>query len=502
MKTKKVMVKKKDETTVNIAKYGYELALAIVIIIAAIALCYGISDPWRKGHEGTNGAYYSTIARNYLIYGLKTKLAQVQNPYIVSPKDFGFYADHPPLMPLTVALFFMVFGEHEWSARLVPILCSLFSLWLIFLIGKDLWNKRVGLIASAAFSANAMFLWYGHHVNHEAPTIFFGLLIILSYIRWIRGDVRYFWILCVSIFLGGLTDWPTYYLIPILGLHYFIFAKPRKLIAIVPVAVSIATLGLIFLQIRLMGPNYFKILVDQFFFRVNLSAVDTSKVITFKDLLVTLYQRALTLFTIPLLISSIAGLFISLTKRFGKERFFSFSILLGLFAYAWIHILLFKNGAYIHSYWMHYMLPALGLSAGIALDFVASFLPKQLNLVPALIVIAIMAFLTKPTLSNIYNAYDYSYYNLGTAIASISNPGDTILVSFPGINNPQVAYYARRNIIENINSLAAFNQALKDHPSSAVMISLKNGTDPGLLNFLNGRYPHQEPGNIIIYKLQ
>ncbi len=330
---------------------------------ALIALSYGITSPWSKNHEGYNGAVYSQYAINYIRYGfLATKFGQVGGSLPLKPNEFGYYVDHPPLLPIFVSLFFRIFGEHEWSARLVPVLFSVASVILIYMLGEKLWSKRVGIISAIAFAANPMYLFYGRMVDHEALVTFFALLSVLLYIKWLDGDNRYLWGLCVSIFLGGLTGWPTYYLIPIFGLHYLFFVKKKSPLALMPGFAALIALTLFCLQLKWFGGDSFTVLKRQFLMRSNLDAVhDPSKQIAFNTMLNTLIPQVTYFFTIPLLTAALTGPLASLYNSYKKRDYFSASILIGLFIFALTHVLLFKHGAMCHPYWTYYFLIPLSL---------------------------------------------------------------------------------------------------------------------------------------------
>jgi len=52
-------------------------------------------------------------------------------------------------------LLFSLFGESEFVASLLPLVCSLGTIMLLFLIGRKLWTSRVGLIAAAIYALAA-----------------------------------------------------------------------------------------------------------------------------------------------------------------------------------------------------------------------------------------------------------------------------------------------------------------------------------------------------------
>lgn len=486
---------------VSIKDHGYKAGLAIVFVFAAFALSHGITLPWSMGHEGFNGAVFSGFARNFLEYGLiQAKFGNVTGQTIsltpVSPENLGFYVNHPSLLALIIALSFSIFGESEWSARLVPIFFSLASIPLVFLISERLWNRRMGLYAAVIFVLNPMFLYYGHMVCFEPLVTFFMLLTILSYLRWIGGDRQYLAVLCASVFLGGITDWSAYYLIPILGLHYLLFVKRKELPAVLPILTGIATLGVLFLQLRWFGRVYLKDLLDSFFARSNLKAdQDPNTVIAMHTLIDRLFPWGAFFFTTPLLVTSFTGPLIALYVAKDDEGLSSASLLLGLFAMATLHVVIFKQAAMIHSYWLYYFLLPVALSAGITFDFIASRLPRKLSLLPAIVAVMLVAPATYYQVDQLYKNISYDQSILGQSLAAMAAPGEVVLSSSPSSEFgmwPQIAYYARRDIVGPFNSIADFNKALGDYPSSTVMVTYISKTDAELKNHLLKGYHSKE----------
>src|SRR5438093_7130560 len=119
-------------------RLGILIALAVLFLISAGVLSYRLTDPW-IGHHDYNGAFYSLAARNYLQYGYGgTRFGMVINSDVASPEQFVYYTHHPPLLPLLVSFSFAVLGLHEWAARVVPVIFSLGSVGLVYLLGSDM----------------------------------------------------------------------------------------------------------------------------------------------------------------------------------------------------------------------------------------------------------------------------------------------------------------------------------------------------------------------------
>lgn len=484
----------------------YEIGLAAVLGTAVYLLTRDAARAWMGfDHDSFNGAHYSIIARNYLDYGLlKTKFGMVLNYFPAAPEQFGFYSHHPPLLPLAVAFSFGIFGEYEWAARLVPILSSVFSVALVYLIGRELWSSRAGLIASAAFMANPAFIVYGKMVDHEALVAFFVLAAVFSYVRWARGSAPYIWPLSGALVLGGLSGWPAYYLLPVLSLHYLVCVREKSFKALIPLGAAAGTLTLTYLQIRWMGPQAYASLIDAFRVRTDTNTSAPTR-ITLGLLLPEQLRRMRELFT-PLMTNlSFFGLAASAAgPHKGRGRLFSFGILAGLFLFGATHVLLFQHGAMYHSYWIYYFLPALALSLGVLLDTLGSLLPGAVALAPALVALAVMANSTAPVVTAM-RQYSYTEMNVvGGYVRDITKPGEIVLAvpPFVAAGPPSFRFYAERRIIDRITSKEKLEGAVKASPAAAVLVAPGEETDPAFADYLRKTYPYEEKAGYLFFKLE
>jgi 4-amino-4-deoxy-L-arabinose transferase-like glycosyltransferase len=195
----------------------FKIALSVITLMTGLVLLWQISAPWLGLYDGHDGAFYSAIASNYLRYGVwDLRFGQAVNfAPVTNLTELKFYQHHPPLVPLSVALSFALFGEREASARLIPIAFTLGNVLLIALLARKLYGHRVALIASVIFATFPAVLYFGRKVGYEAPTMFFALLAVLSYIYFLE---RRTWPRLCALFLtvgtGLLSDWVVYFLIP------------------------------------------------------------------------------------------------------------------------------------------------------------------------------------------------------------------------------------------------------------------------------------------------
>ncbi|MEK7576121.1 MAG: glycosyltransferase family 39 protein [Patescibacteria group bacterium] len=125
--------------------------------------------------------------------------------YVLDAMRFGRgeipVADWSTRTPILLALIFVftkILGASLFVFRLPILILSALSAGALFLLGKELFNKKIGLLASMLFAFNPYTLWAGQIIKSEIMTIFFSILSVLFLVRGLRLEKNYL------IFLSGL----------------------------------------------------------------------------------------------------------------------------------------------------------------------------------------------------------------------------------------------------------------------------------------------------------
>src|SRR5687767_13046703 len=148
----------------------------LTLILATFTLSIQINKPF-YGYHDWNGVTYGQIARNYVHYGLiQTRLGQVENLSPTTKENFHYDTHYPPLFTLLLSVPVFLFGPHEWAIRLLPIILSLFNLFLIFRLGSLLISEKFGLLAMITAFLTPIFFYFGKNPVHEVLNTTFLLL--------------------------------------------------------------------------------------------------------------------------------------------------------------------------------------------------------------------------------------------------------------------------------------------------------------------------------------
>jgi 4-amino-4-deoxy-L-arabinose transferase-like glycosyltransferase len=119
------------------------------------------------------------------------------------------YVDHPPMIAWLHRLVNLTFGQNDFGVRMGAILCLLISTWLIYLIGKEAFGKRVGLASAVLFNLIPTYLAGGIFLTPEQPLIIFWLLCIFFGVKIIKSQQGGYWyLLGIAFGFGLLSKFP------------------------------------------------------------------------------------------------------------------------------------------------------------------------------------------------------------------------------------------------------------------------------------------------------
>ncbi|MDZ7688205.1 MAG: glycosyltransferase family 39 protein [Halobacteriales archaeon] len=109
-------------------------------------------------------------------------------------RPWFFVADggtvYPKYTPVSGALF--AAGEAVYSYRLALVVVAFVNVLLVYAVASEVYDRRVGVLASAALVLSPLFVVQSSLFLSYAPTTVFNLGFALAYLRaWKRFDVRY-----------------------------------------------------------------------------------------------------------------------------------------------------------------------------------------------------------------------------------------------------------------------------------------------------------------------
>lgn len=175
--------------------------------------------------------YHALVAKNMVEEPFKPMLYKHPVlPYDYKSWDMNHIWLHKQPMTLWImALSIKIFGNNIWAVRLVSLLMSLILIYIVHLIGKTLFNQKIGLISAYLFAINGFVLEIGSgRASTDHVDLTFLFYISLATLFAILGAAKRSWIytsligMCIGFAI--LTKWlPALIVLPIwilACLHY------------------------------------------------------------------------------------------------------------------------------------------------------------------------------------------------------------------------------------------------------------------------------------------
>jgi len=172
-----------------------ELALFGLIM----AIFYGLfltTNPLGTHDE----ARYAEIIREMLI----------NNNYITPTLNFIPYLEKPPLFYWLGSGLQLVFGEHIWSLRLLPVLFSIITCLVCYAMSYLFYNYAIARVSTAMLATALLYFIVGHTINLDMALTCFLTLALLAFIRGIshgsdKARRYYLWGFYILVSLAVLT---------------------------------------------------------------------------------------------------------------------------------------------------------------------------------------------------------------------------------------------------------------------------------------------------------
>jgi hypothetical protein len=144
------------------ARFLAERPLLVLAPILVLACCLRLIEFTRPfyGHHDWHAAFYA-------LGGAGRRL--------------GEYTNWPPLTDWLYSASLFLFGQDEWSVRVLPVVLSLGTIVIIYLLGKDLFGVGTGLLAALFLTILPADIYFARIATFH----FFIVLTIWSYYRWV-----------------------------------------------------------------------------------------------------------------------------------------------------------------------------------------------------------------------------------------------------------------------------------------------------------------------------
>lgn len=220
-----------------------KIMLIVILLVAAFLRLWGLPEADVTTDEAFNGIRSIGYIDFLMSESQKTPYDWYGTGELPGWLMLSFH-DHPPLTFIIQHIFFMLLGVSLWGLRLPSALAGIASVYLMHLIGKQLfkgggkgrlaekiplfrWINRgelAGFLAAGLLAINSYHIWVSRIGLQESITIFFILLTVYFFLRALQKPI-YFILTGVALGLALLSKYTAFALLPIFLLYLLIFRR-------------------------------------------------------------------------------------------------------------------------------------------------------------------------------------------------------------------------------------------------------------------------------------
>jgi hypothetical protein len=132
------------------------------------------------------------------------------------------YGDrHPPLHHVVLWLTVRAIGDGELAVRLPSLIAGTLVIPALYLLGRELYDRRTGLVAAAFGAASPLLIWYAQEARMYAFVTLFGLLALWTQLRVIRNPSMGNW--AAYILATAALLWSHYFGLLLIGVQQLIW---------------------------------------------------------------------------------------------------------------------------------------------------------------------------------------------------------------------------------------------------------------------------------------
>jgi 4-amino-4-deoxy-L-arabinose transferase-like glycosyltransferase len=276
---------------------------------------------------------------------------------------------------------FAFFGEKEWVARLVPIVCSLLSVVLLWLLVRDCLGARAATLSTLIFALQPMELYFGRMVNHEPCALMWMLAVLLSLRYWHTTGAR--WGLEISLLcllLGMWTAWHVYiFALVVAGGLFAVGRSTERKAGLVMVALAVVSAVVFFLYVHSVRPDAWKDIGGAVSHRMSSTEVRGGAAFSSVQWLQKQTQVLVARICPFAWMLAVCRAMIVVRTRFARAENVNWLgwASLSLFLMNALYLIVFRNASYRHDYAGFYFVAPVAMMSGVALDAFFGWLQRE-----------------------------------------------------------------------------------------------------------------------------
>ncbi len=185
------------------------VALGIAVLVFVAVSMFGIDMPVQWGHYGHHIGEYTLRARGTLRYHTVIP-AHWSGPRF--PPISSYYLHHGILPHQFLAIAFLVFGDHVWVVRLVPICWGLASLLALFVLVRRHWGNAPAAVAALTYATLPFTAAFSIHYDEGQLALPATLIALDAWLRFRHTPrLRLGAVAVAGFFIAAMSEWTPYF---------------------------------------------------------------------------------------------------------------------------------------------------------------------------------------------------------------------------------------------------------------------------------------------------
>src|SRR3989344_1097759 len=119
--------------------------------------------------------YYFIITKSQPVWWDEAEYLNLAKNWAFGFPPWALPAVRPIFFPLVLSFFYKI-GANEITIRIIPFLTSIASVYLVYLIVKEMYNKKIGLISSFMLAIFWSYLFFSTRILVDVPVSTLWLL--------------------------------------------------------------------------------------------------------------------------------------------------------------------------------------------------------------------------------------------------------------------------------------------------------------------------------------
>jgi uncharacterized membrane protein len=123
-----------------------------------------------------------------------TSVHQARLPLVEMIRQIYLQDNHPPLHHIVLWFDMRLVGDSELAVRLPSIAFGALLIPMLYMAGRELFDRRTGLIAAAIGTVAPIAVWYGQEARMYSQFMLLALITVYALARIVRAGDRRYWV--------------------------------------------------------------------------------------------------------------------------------------------------------------------------------------------------------------------------------------------------------------------------------------------------------------------